>query len=77
VTGPDAAPEDDYYGVPLWLLKDYLTQLDGVETSENVLEGEGWRAELSKAPVRRIGSLQVGGATAVFTGDAAGARSSL
>lgn len=59
----------DYYGVPLWLLKDYLAQLDGVETSENVLEGEGWRAELSKAPVRHVGSLQVGGATAMFTGD--------
>ena len=69
---PDGGPQrHDYYGVPLWMLKDYLAQLDGVETSENVFEGEGWRAEVSKAPVRRIGSLEVGGATAVFTGNAA------
>lgn len=76
MTGADGAPEGgplrhDYYGVPLWLLKDYLAQLGGVETGENVLEGEGWRAEVSKAPVRRVGSLQVGGATALFTGDEA------
>lgn len=61
----------DYYGVPLWLLKDYLAQLDGVETAPDVMEGDGWRAELSKAPVKHIGSLRVGGASAVFTGDAA------
>lgn len=59
----------DYYGVPLWLLKDYLGQLGGVETAPDVMEGQGWRAELGKATLRRVGSLQVGGATAAFTGD--------
>ena len=63
--------EHDYYGVPLWLMKDYLTQLDGVETGEDVVEGDGWRAELRKAERRHIGSLSVGGATVVFAGEQA------
>jgi hypothetical protein len=63
--------EHDYYGVPLWLMKDYLTQLDGVETGEDVVEGDGWRADLRKAERRHIGSLSVGGATVVFTGEQA------
>jgi hypothetical protein len=61
--------EHDYYGVPLWLMKEYLAQLGGREVSEDVIEGEGWRAELRKAERRHIGSLSVGGATAVFFGE--------
>jgi len=60
--------EHDYYGVPVWLMKDYLTQLGGIETGEDVIEGDGWRAELRKAERRQIGSLSVGGATVVFMG---------
>lgn len=63
--------EHDYYGIPLWLMKDYLTQLDGVEIAEDVVEGDGWRAELRKAERRHIGSLSVGGATVVFIGEQA------
>lgn len=59
----------DYYGVPLWLLKDYLHRLGAVETSENVMEAEGWRVVLSKAPPNRIGSLVIGGAVGEFSGD--------
>jgi hypothetical protein len=61
--------EHDYYGVPLWLLKEYLAQLGGHEISEDVVEGEGWRAEVRKAERRHIGSLSVGGATARFSGE--------
>jgi len=61
--------EHDYYGVPIWLMKDYLTQLGGHKTAEDTLEGDGWRAELRKAQRRHIGSLSVGGATVVFTGE--------
>lgn len=63
--------QHDYYGVPLWLLKSYLTDLGGVEVAENVIEGVGWRADVRKAIPRSIGSLTVGGATADFSGDAA------
>lgn len=61
----------DYYGVPIWLLKDYLISLGAREVSENVMETEQWRAELHKATPKHIGSLVIGGATAIFTGDQA------
>jgi hypothetical protein len=61
----------DYYGVPIWLLKDYLISLGAREVSEDVLETDQWRAELRKATPKHIGSLVIGGATAVFTGDQA------
>ena len=60
----------DYYGVPLWLMKSYLADLGAQEVADAVMEADGWRAELSKAPVKRIGALAVGGTTASFTGDA-------
>lgn len=63
--------EHDYYGVPVWLMKDYLTQLGGAETGADVMEGDGWRAELRKAERRHIGSLSVGGATVIFVGEQA------
>ena len=39
----------DYYGVPLWLMKSYLTDLGADEVGESVMAGDGWRAELRKA----------------------------
>lgn len=63
--------EHDYYGVPLWLMKEYLGQLGGQEVMEDVMAGSGWRAELRKAARRSIGSLSVGGTTAIFVGDQA------
>jgi hypothetical protein len=59
----------DYYGVPLWLMKEYLTDLGAVEVAENVMQGEAWRAVVTKAIPNRIGSLEVGGATVEFSGD--------
>ncbi|HHW85499.1 MAG TPA: DUF1952 domain-containing protein [Chloroflexi bacterium] len=63
--------EHDYYSVPVWLMQDYLTQLGGRSLGENVMEGDGWRAELRKAEPKHIGSLRVGGATVVFSGEQA------
>ncbi|MBE2238611.1 MAG: DUF1952 domain-containing protein [Caldilineaceae bacterium] len=63
--------EHDYYGVPLWLMKDYLAQLGGREVAEDAMEGDGWRAELRKAERRHIGSLSIGGAAVVFVGEQA------
>jgi hypothetical protein len=60
----------DYYGVPLWLMKEYLADLGAVEVGENVMQGENWRAVVGKATPNRIGSLEVGGATVEFSGDA-------
>lgn len=61
----------EYHGVPDWLMKEYLTDLGGVEESENVLVAEGWRAVVSKATPRHIGSLVIGGAAVEFSGDEA------
>jgi hypothetical protein len=70
--GPGERQErHEYYGVPLWLMKDYLGQLGAHETAENVMEAEQWRATLRKAEPRRIGSLVVGGTVAEFRGDGA------
>jgi len=72
----------DYYGVPLWLMKEYLAQLgarEGASDSKSdskagsgaeVMEADGWRAELRKAAPRHLGSLVIGGTTVTFTGDA-------
>lgn len=62
---------NEYHGVPLWLMKDYLTDLGAVETEENVLVGDGWTAVVSKAAPRHIGSLVIGGAAVEFSGDEA------
>jgi hypothetical protein len=59
----------DYYGVPLWLMKEYLAELGAVETEEHVMVGAGWQAVVSKAEPRHIGSLVVGGAAVDFAGD--------
>ncbi|MCC6165949.1 MAG: DUF1952 domain-containing protein [Caldilineaceae bacterium] len=61
----------EYHGVPPWLMKEYLADLGGVEAEENLLVGDGWRAVVSKAEPRRIGSLVVGGAAVEFSGDEA------
>jgi MoaD family protein len=59
----------DYYGVPMWLMKEYLASLGGVEEAGDCMTGEGWQAALRKANPREIGSLRVGGTTAEFSGD--------
>lgn len=63
--------EHDYYGVPMWLMMDYLAQLGGRKVESDVMEGDGWRAELRKAERKHIGSLSIGGATVVFEGEQA------
>lgn len=63
--------EHDYYGVPVWLMQEYLLQLGGRLTEENQVEGDGWRAMLRPAEWRAIGSLRVGGATVTFEGEQA------
>ncbi len=62
-------PTHSYYGVPDWLMKEYLLGLGGVAEEEWVIVGEGWRAVISKATPNQIGSLRVGGADVDFSGE--------
>lgn len=68
------AQTHDYYGVPLWLMKEYLAQLgaraSGLDDGAELMEADGWRAELRKAAPRHIGSLVIGGTTVTFSGEA-------
>ncbi|MFQ5578290.1 MAG: DUF1952 domain-containing protein [Anaerolineae bacterium] len=57
------------YGLPLWVMKKYLADLGGVETAENVLAGEGWRAAVRKTEPAKIGSLRVGRIEVELSGD--------
>ncbi len=59
------------FGVPLWLMKDYLVDLGATETAENVMTGAGWQAVVRKNEPVRIGSLVVGRIEAEFSGDEA------
>ncbi len=59
----------EYHGVPLWLMKEYLSDLGATEVEENLMVGAGWQARLSKAEPNRIGSLVIGGAAAEFSGE--------
>lgn len=48
------------HGVPTWLLKEYLIELGGSESSKGVVSGEGWQASYRQIDDYRIGSLSVG-----------------
>ena len=62
----------DYYGVPVWLMQEYLVHLRARPVSATTFHMGDCRMILSAAPRKRIGSLEVGGARVEFTG-AAGA----
>lgn len=64
----------DYYGVPDWLMQEYLTDLGASHAPGGeglALVADGWSARIRKAPLKRIGSLAVGGATVEFRGNPA------
>jgi hypothetical protein len=48
------------YGIPLWLLREYLEELGGTAASDTIVAGVGWRAELTKLPAHQVGSLRIG-----------------
>jgi len=50
----------DIRGIPLWLLRDYLVDLDGTLETDNLVVGPGWRVQLTRLADVQIGSLRVG-----------------
>lgn len=65
------------YGIPLWVMKKYLADLGGVETTENLMVGDGWQAVVSKTEPARIGSLVVGRIEVDLSGEGAAVESLL
>ncbi|MBE7470913.1 MAG: hypothetical protein DPW09_21785 [Anaerolineae bacterium] len=57
------------FGVPLWAMKAYLTDLGATETAENLLVADGWQAAVKKSESVKIGSLVVGRIEVEFSGD--------
>ena len=59
---------NDYYGVPVWLMKDYLLSMGAEVTGDSTLCFEGCRVELAPAPRKHVGSLEFGGSRVTFCG---------
>jgi hypothetical protein len=47
-------------GIPLFLLKEYLVELGGDLTSDDLVTGQGWSVRLTKMEPFKLHSLQVG-----------------
>ncbi|HMQ56846.1 MAG TPA: DUF1952 domain-containing protein [Anaerolineae bacterium] len=60
-----------FNAIPLWLMKEYLTELGATEINENVLTAGTWQAVVSKGEPFRLGSLQVGVTDVELSGDQA------
>jgi hypothetical protein len=57
--------------IPLWLVREYLTELNGVPTGEDAVSGDGWQARLTRIEDAQIGSLRVGRVRLELYGDPA------
>lgn len=60
-----------FNAIPLWLMKEYLTELGAKETEENVLVAEKWQASVAKGEPFKLGSLRVGVTDVEISGDEA------
>ncbi len=61
----------EYHGIPLPAISDYLVELGGTTTDQDVVRGKGWSATLSKGEPFRIGALRLDTIHVHFEGDAA------
>ncbi len=59
---------EEVHSIPLWLLRDYLTEVGGEADGENRVVGDGWTAVLTKLEPRQVGSLRVGRVKIEFEG---------
>ena len=57
------------YGVPLWLLREYLEELGGEADGEYRVIGDGWTASLSKSEPFKLGSLRISRVRLELEGD--------
>jgi len=57
------------YGIPLWLLREYLEELGGEADGETRVIGDGWTATLSKSEPFKLGSLRISRVRLELEGD--------
>ena len=60
---------EEIHSIPLWLLREYLEELDGTAENDNYIVGDGWTATLTKMEPRSVGSLRVGQVKIEFEGE--------
>ena len=61
--------EVNEYGIPLWLLREYLEELGGEADGEYRVIGDGWTASLSKSEPFIVGTLRIGRVRLELQGD--------
>ena len=47
-------------GIPLWLIREYLEEMGGTATNDNLIQAENWKVTLTKMEPFKLGSLEVG-----------------
>ena len=47
-------------GIPNYLLKEYLQEMGGILSGEDLIQGDGWRVKIEKMEPFRLFSLSVG-----------------
>ncbi len=67
---PQPTVEFTVSGIPLWLMREYLVELNGQQVADDAVNGEGWQAHLTKVEDAQIGSLRVGRIHLALYGDA-------
>lgn len=61
----------DVHGVPVWLLREYLTELGGEIVDDQRIIGDGWKADFHKIEDYQIGSIVIGRVRLVLHGEEA------
>lgn len=56
-------------GIPLKILRDYLTDLGGIPQDDSRISGPGWQAHLERVEDFQIGSLRVGQVRVTIEGE--------
>jgi hypothetical protein len=58
----------DYYGAPAWLVQHYLERIGAATIGGGLFQHRACFLQVSRAPLKRVGSLEIGGARIEFTG---------
>jgi hypothetical protein len=57
------------FGIPLWLMKDYLIELGATEKEDGILAADKWQVVMRKGKPIKVGSLVIGNVEVELSGD--------